>query len=402
MDPNAQILPLPRAPAPEAASPATTVRQVAALISFGTLGILLLTLMPSLLGALADGMGASASQVGIMASLELGGTAVGGACVLLGGHRFAIRSFLTTGLLFMIVGSLACVAVSGLTLTGAAWIFLGMGGGLIAGAAMRSAAVLSDPHRIYALIVIGQMATGFVAFLMLPDLIMNVGLRGMFACLAALCVAALLLIQVVPESRSHSGYNPFSSLRLSAVLVSASIFVHFTSNSMLWSYIERIGVSDGIGRATVDLALAASMVSGLAGAVSTSLWARRFSLQSAVYLGVAGIVVASTLLLGKLPVTYVAGVMLFNLANMFVFPAYLGFLANLPSGQNSATLGNLASFLGLMLGPAVGSRLIVNDTYMFMIFAAIALFAAALLLAFLGVRASSSPGREAPQADLKP
>lgn len=403
MDLTHQHASLPSRPVAGAAGLAPALGQVAALIVFGTLGILVLTLMPSLLGALADNAGASPEQIGLIASLELGGTALGGACVLVGGHRFSVRQFLGCGLLLMLAGASASALAEGLIMTGAAWACLGFGGGLVAGATMRSAASLAYPDRMYALIVIGQMSTGFFAFLILPQLLGQLGLQGAFASLGAICLLLAPLIRLVPAAEGGGGAtSPFALLGRPAVLISSSILLHYTANSMLWSYVDRIAVSYDVPKSTIDWALAGSMISGLVGALTISIWIRRFSLPSAIFLGICLIMVAAALLLGGFSSTFVIGVMMFNLANMFVFPAYLGYLASLSAGEDAVTLGNLGSFVGLMCGPALGSMLIIGDGYGVMVWGGIALFAIALMMAILGIRSAPGAGALALDGDGGP
>jgi predicted MFS family arabinose efflux permease len=176
------------------------------------------------------------------------------------------------------------------------------------------------------------------------------------------------------------------------VLVCTSFLLHYVANSMLWSYADRIGVSHHVSVSILKWAFAGSMISGVVGAIAATVWGRRFSLPAGIYTGIGLISLAAILFLSPLAVLFVAAVLLMNLAIMFVVPAYLGFLAQAEGGEDAVTLGNLASFVGLMAGPAVGSRLIVQGSFAPVAIAGLILFVLAFLIAWMGVKAMQQTG----------
>lgn len=359
--------------------------QVLGLVLYDAFGILILTIMPSLVGVIHARFGAGAQVLGLVASVALGGGTAGIATVLFASHRFSIRQFILAGTVLMIAASLAIGFVDHLAILTALLFLIGLGGGFSSGASLRAAALFANPDRIYGLLLVGQMGIGFLGFLLLPEAARTIGLGGAFAAFAVICLMCLPLCIFMPHHVSNISSNG-RRLDSTAIIFTCSILAYYLGNSCLWAYADRIGAANGIAPAIVDHALAGSMISGFAGATLATFWGRIFSWKSGVANGVIVMAISALLLSSRNPVVFSCAVLLMNFSVMFILPLYLAILAGTSKGEHAATLGTLAAYVGLMVGPAIGGTLVSDDNFNLMITVTIVLFGGALILAMLGGR----------------
>ena len=288
----------------------------------------------------------------------------------------------------MLVAFVGNISVHSLGVVAALWAISGIGAGLAAASAYRSAASETAPKLLYALMMTGQMLFGLVAFLLVP--MVDPRKRWIvYANLAALCLVTLVAARGLRDDGPNiTAVGNASSLNLglgvAAFTMSASLLLHFIANSMLWSFFDRVGIVSGIDPATVSKALALSMVGGLAGAAVSGIEFRGPSERLVIVSGILFIILSDLLLIVPSAMTYVCAGLLMNFSVMFVQPSYLSFLARLGNGAAAVTWGTLQTSIGLMVGPLVGGLLLGRfSVRTFVVWVAL-LFLCALALAILG------------------
>ena len=337
------------------------MRRSFAPVLISVLGAAVLTLMPWLVEMLVEALGATSAQAGSLASVQLGGAAVGYVIALLSGRGLGNVRMARLGALLMLMAFAGdCIAHSLLTVI-PCWALSGAGAGLVAASAYRSAALEHSPKLIYAQMMTAQMAFGLVAFLLMPRVAPQNQWR-VYAVLMTMCIAAMLVSRQLREEPCDNATSKapclISTLGPTTLSMATSLLLHFLANSMQWSFFDRIGVLSGIDPTTIARALALSMVGGLGGAALAGIEMKRLPEWLLIAAGIALVIASDVLLLGPTAATYVCAAVLMNFAVMFVQPPYLSFLARLEHGSAAVTWGTLMESLGLMIGPFIGGLLL--------------------------------------------
>jgi predicted MFS family arabinose efflux permease len=245
---------------------------------------------------------------------------------------------------------------------------------------------------MYAALLTAQMAFGIAGYLGLPPLLEAAGLRGVFTALGALALLCLPFIARAPfeDRQAVAEDTPLRvESRSTTLLCLASLSVLYVSNSAVWTYLDRIGVSAGLSDARVDVALAWSMGAGLGGAVLASMCATRIRPETAALVGVLVMAVCTTtLFVSQIALLYTVAVAGFNGTLMYVVPFYFAQMAVGSNAHRNVSAASMVIFVGLAAGPFFASYIVVNGHYDRLIATAIIGFmtAAALMKAASAIR----------------
>lgn len=345
-------------------------RYTVSLLAINTITIAYLTLAPELVGALVDHLHITPERAGLITSAQLTGSAVGASCVLLGWLRLLVVRRLWLSVLGMAICDLACAF---LTSSPALIVCRGLSGTAAGiGFATVTAAVagLPRPTLVYGATLVAQMVFGIIGYLSMPLLLEHIRLRGIFISLAALGTLAGLLMTGLSDSETRSRPAVEGNRRPldpPIVLLFLSLTCVFLARAAIWTYLERIGVAAGLPTGAIAIALALSMAAGLGGAVMASMMSSGRT-GRAIVAGVS-ITAASTVLLFKSASAslYALAAAGFNGTLMYVLPFYLAAFARAPPGDRHVTIASVIVFAALGLGPLVGSRLLINGGYNWLI-----------------------------------
>jgi len=374
-----------------AESSGSEATEVAVLLWAAAVGTSFFTLAPTLVGALIDQLRLSVHEVGLIASGELAGSAVGSVLVLLYGRLFSARAALTTSLVLVGICNLATAAAHDFT-TIALWrVAAGLGAGLAFSVVNAATARSRKAGLMFAAISIVQMVFGAAGFIGAPSVIGACGLAGVFrilgGCALGCAVASLLFIPGVPvhgsRLRSSMSVTPRGALLL------LSLFATYLTSAAVWTYLERIGVEARLASHVISLGLSIGMLAGVLGSVGATLLLWRGRDPDYSLIAGAALMALSTSLLVKAaaPAAYLTALFGFNGALAFVTPLYLTRVAAESAGDGRILVAMLAMDLGLIGGPVLGAGL-VGLGYEDLIRIAAALFVAATLLALGSSRLS--------------
>jgi predicted MFS family arabinose efflux permease len=342
-------------------------RHMAGLLAINVLSTAYLTLAPAFVGAYVDRLHLAPGLAGLITSAQLAGAALGGTLVLLGFCRVPAAALLRLCAVVMGCADLACSALASGGALAAGRVVAGAAAGV--GFATVNAAVgqMPRPAAAYGAMLAAQMLFGIAGYLSMPALLDAVGLRGVFILLGALAMLSVPLVRALPArdvARAETGQIEGARAPRGTALTLASLALLYVANSAVWTYLDRIGVAAGLGQGLVSIALAVCMVSGLGGVLLVPVTSSRIRPATAIVAGTLLMAGCTALLwfssTGFLYLLAVAG---FNGMLMYVVPFYLASLASGPAADRSVKAGSLAIFVGLALGPVVGSRLVFGDRY---------------------------------------
>lgn len=322
------------------------------------------TLAPILVTVFMDHQSLTASQAGLVMSLDMLATVVPGFLLgkYLAGHKK--RTLLVAGSVAILAGNLLSAVFSGFMELAMIRIISGLGAGLLFGCANAMLATTSDPVRAYGLATIGATLSGAALLFGLPLLIERFGSAGYYSAVAILAAGfAFIAMWKTRESAvsgSSSAVEAAWSVGTSRLLLLAIGVVLLTiPQEAYWGFAERIGIRAGASPELLGAVFAASYVCGmLASGLATWLstrWGLMRMLTIGFVLQALAIMTASTSLRESL----VLGAMVFQtLALCFSAPYLFGLGAEADESGRFANVVVGLFYLTLAIGTYLGGLLI--------------------------------------------
>jgi predicted MFS family arabinose efflux permease len=372
-------------------------RYTIGLLAVNVLSVTYLTLAPALVGAFIDRLHLRPDQAGLITSAQLAGSAVGVGLVLFGLCRGSEATLLRSSTILMAACDLYCSLLSQSWSIAVCRAIAGTAAGVAFAVVNAAAGRFPKPARMFASLLTAQMAFGIAGYLGLPPLLEAAGLRGVFIALGALALLSLPFIARAPY-QDRQAIPEATPLRVESqsmtLLCLASLAIMYVSNSAVWTYLDRIGVTAGLTDARVDVALAWSMGAGFAGAVLASMCATRIRPETAALAGVLVMATCTTaLFLSHIALLYTVAVAGFNGTLMYVVPFYFAQMAAGSHAHRNVSAASMVIFVGLAAGPFFASYIVVNNHYDRLVAMATIGFVTAAAL----VKAASSVRRAEPR-----
>jgi MFS family permease len=172
---------------------------IAAIVLLGAVAVAGFNIQPMYLGALADHLGFSAEQLGLIAGAEIAGGALAGVAAISWVRRWNWQRVALVALLVLGIGNLASAYVTNFEslvvirfLTG----FLGIGTNYA-----LAIAALSDTHhteRNFSIAVVTQVSIAMAGFMILPSFIGESGTSAVFLPLAAIAFLLVPFLKFLP------------------------------------------------------------------------------------------------------------------------------------------------------------------------------------------------------------
>ncbi|KGC68088.1 MFS transporter [Burkholderia pseudomallei] len=370
-------------------TPAFTSGTLAALVAFAAITPLLLLVAPAVAGQLGAQLGLSASRIGTYFFVELGAFSAATLPSYLWLGRIDARRIAWGATAVFCAGNLAtAVWMPGFAPLLALRAATALGGGTLMVLCMTSAAASGNSDRVYGLWVVGQLIAGAAGLFLLPHLFDMVGLRALYAVLAALALCAAPLARrfpAVPRVRAqHAPRARAQAVRMAAALAIGGVLTFYVAIGGVWTFASKAASAVGLDAQTSGNVLAIASLMGIAGAALASYLGGRAA-RRAMLLAGYGILAASLVALAAAPNAngYTLAIFGFKFAWTFVLPFMLASVAAVDAtGRLIATL-NLVIGSGLAAGPlAAGLMLDGGGTLraLFSIAAAVSLVSLAAML----------------------
>ena len=335
----------------------------------GSISILPLLILPTMVGALVDYAGFSEARAGWAAAAGGAGGALAAIAIALrirhlDPHRLAI-----VGLITLAVFDTASMFAAGASypLFLAARVLAGIGGAAAYAAVMASYAELPNSERGYGAFVMLQFTLSALGLYALPLLLPEIGVTGLFLGMAACALLGLTQVRpVVHRAAINNGETIEIRMlvRPAAVLVMLGIGLFEAANNMHFTYADRIGIDRGLELTTVGEILGISTVIGIPAAFAVVWLGDRYGeakpIAAALATAIAGL---GLLLWSDSPVTYVTAMCLLSIAWAFGLPYFQAFEARLDPGGSVVVAGGFFTAAGAMLGPALAAMLVMPGEY---------------------------------------
>lgn len=340
---------------------------LAAGLALGTAGVLMLGLQPILLDQLVTAQRLRLEQAGPLAMTEIVAIGVGAALpnVLLPLHGLRRVALLATLLLA------ACNLATPLAPSLLPLLLLRAGAGVAGGVLVWLASLLivrhRTPERLAAVFLLVQtlVQAGAAALLALVA-IPAAGLAGGFAALALLCLLPLaglgrLPARLPPLAGAASALPQFTAPVVRTLLV---VVCGMAAISALWAFLDAIGRVSGLAAQQVQMLIAGTLVTQVAGAMAAGWLAPRLAAAAALVPGML-LLLGLAWAFGHAAPHSLAGFSalcaVFGFVWMFSMPFQVKLALRAEPGGRLAQLVPALQLLGSAVGPLVAGLLMTGD-----------------------------------------
>lgn len=322
-------------------------------------------IQPIYIGALADHLGFTPKQLGLIAGVEIAGAALGGIAATFWVRRWNWHKVTRIALCALAIGNIASAFVENYELlAGIRFLtgFLGMGTGY----AVVTAA-LSDTKntvRNYSFTVILQVTTAILGFTFLPTYIAQTGISGLLIPLGLMPIALLPLVQLLPPGSAKNiadKTNQVEGPSIAIWLAIGCMLIWYLGVGGVWAFVERMGVEAGLSTVSVGHGLALGMVGSLLGSFLAGAIAERRGWIGPFTIGMVGQLVALWYL-GQLYQLndLIIAVFLFNGTWNFCIPYIFGLASKADRDGRFIVLLTTAQATGLTLGATLAGTIAGN------------------------------------------
>ncbi len=353
--------------------------------------------VPLWVGAVIDSFGFTAETAGTIASIEFAAVAFASYSVAMRIHMFSVRKLCAVGFILLIVANGTSTLIADPGLLTVCRTVAGLGKGLVISAAFGLAGRSTSPARAFALLNAGYTLFAAGIFFAMPFAIKATGAAGAFGTLCAITIVGACLLPWIPAARSDgqaasapaavaTGEAPQSS-NLSGLLALLALVVLVGGSSVVWTFIERLGLRTGLSIVDVGMILSAAALITVIGPAAAHYLDTRAGYTWPVMIGVGiKMVLAGILGLATTAAVFIAAVPFFNAAMLFAVP-YLQALMSLadPKGRFAAAAG-ASMTLGAGLGSYVGGVTVTHLGLSHVGTVAIAMLVVVIFLALMSVR----------------
>ena len=316
---------------------------------------------PWVIGALVSELGLSASESGILLSLEFAGIALAGwiAVPFLG--RFSPRTLALVGAIVAFTAHTASMLTVNVDTIAAFRLLAGFGAGVALSVSSAAVSQQANPDRIYGLLLfimaIGSAATQFMA----GQVSVLYGYRGLFGMLAVYIFIAIPFIAMLPvtmeKAQTKTGNIDTGSVVPGVAIIIAVIC--FTVTQMgAWTFLERLGDSIKIDLNTMSNIFGIGQIIGLSGGGAAAWLNIRYGRTTPLTIGLM-INAFAILVLYAQPnhTSYMITFFMFNTMWYFCLPYFLGTAVLLDNTGKWAAAAASASLFGIAFGPAGFGRI---------------------------------------------
>ncbi len=346
----------------------------------GSVSILPLLVLPTMVGALVDYADFTESEAGWVAALGGMGGALAAIVIALRIRHLDPRKLAVVGLIALALFDATSMLVGQLPV----WMFLtlralsGVGGAAAYAAVMATIAAMPNAERGYGIFMVFQFALSAIGLYVLPQVLPNINVTGMYLVLAVAAVLALSQTGSVIRRTARveeSSIEIHMLLKPAAVLAMLGIGLFEVANNMHFTYAERIGVSFALPDYRVGEILAIATIIGIPAAFGVVWLGNRYGqlrpITAALFLAISAL---TLLIFWSGTAVYVVAMCALSVAWAFGLPYFQAFEARLDPGGSVVVAGGFFTAMGGAAGPALAASLVAPNYYADVLLGAIVIY----------------------------
>lgn len=355
----------------------------------GLISLLGLLVLPLVVGGWVDELGYSERDAGLLSSASFFGAALAALALAFRIHHLDLRRVALLGLLGMaaadgvsaLAGSLPVPAIV------VARFVSGVASAGVYGVVMGAFAGFRAPDRAYGGFMALQFALSGAGLYLLPPLMPQLGVTGLFAVFAVAALLGLPFLRGAPAGRGGGRDAERPAVEWSIILAPTALlcllaYGLFESSQMgQFAYIERIGVNLGFSPERLGFALGLASFIGIPGGMAVSVLSSRYGYIAPI-VGAATLQIAVMLWLLRADSfsEYLLITCVFSFFWAFVLPYFQAICARLDPRGSVVVAGGFATGSAGFLGPAGAALLVRPGDYSWMILGVIAVLVLVIVM----------------------
>ena len=348
-------------------SDANSKAAILSAISLGTLGVLSFIVQPALVQGFVTHLGMSEPEAVNLAGVEMLGVAISTVLLALPRAPFNWRSALALGLVLAILGNIASAMLAESPQLWIARLMAGLGHGAIISLSFTFVGLTARVDRNIALYLVALLSYGAVGLWVMPGLLDQIGVAGLFAIFAFLLTAGFAALRHVPASNSARIVPSPTARQLGLgflVVGLMGVLAYNIAQGIAWAILFLVGIRAGHSGPDVTQALFVSQIFAVIGALGSVFFAERLGRWLPIAVGVLLGAACIALMMGKPGLTvFLIAVCGFNLLWNFALPIILGAVSDFDEQGRMMGPAIAMQMIGLGGGPLLAAQLIGGGSY---------------------------------------
>lgn len=322
--------------------------------------------LPLILGALSDRYGFGMRDIGWTGAAENLGLLLGSVWVSARADRGRFRAQILAGIVIAVAGNALTAGIHAFAPMAAMRLLTGFGSGMCYSAAIACLSLMRHSARHFSLLIVILVIVNSLELWLVPSLLQQAGLAGLYWVFAAAFLAPLALLRNLPavaSARAPATGAPSpraaGDFRSMAWWCLFAIVMFNVAASAFWAYSERIGISLGMAGRAVSNTLTLCNLFSLTGGVFAYWLSRRWGQHRPQLAAIAAMMLIFGMWALRITVPgYVAGVLIFFEVWSMTQVYQLGTLSGIDASGRYVALVPAAQGLGQSAGPFIAGALL--------------------------------------------
>lgn len=369
----------------------SSFRSVVAGVFMGVMGGEVFIVQPGFVQGLVSRMGFSEEQAGLIASIEMAGFAAMTVLLIFLTRRFNWRNMLAVCIALTVAGQVGSTMTSGLTSFGVMRFLAGSGCGGIVSIGFAAIGLTDKPDKNFGILVAFSGVYGAIVLGFMPSLYEYAGMQGLLLFFAVFAALGFGMVGWLPTSGSTAQAESLARVTFPVGLAAfalGAMFAYFIAQGVIWTYLFRIAISGGVSEGQAAFGLTIAQFAGILGALVPSIVGARFGRAIMLAIAIsAGIAPLLFFLYGTITAfSFAIGACIYNFGFNKTHPYLLATMASFDGSGRVVTLAVAMQTLGLAIGPAIGAKLLVGNSFVVAQWFGIAAFVVAFALIMIPAR----------------
>lgn len=325
-----------------------------------TNGVLAYYLLPYFFSVFSEEHGFGTHQLSILMSADMAGGALAALAARYWLSKWPWHGVFIAATIVAFAANAASVYATTIMEFMASRTLAGLASGSLMAFSYACLANTQNADREFSLALGFQTAIGALFLVCTPMLLERWGGDSLFLILALLSLLPWLLLPALPKNNpAQEASERLARLPTSNITALCSILIYMATLTAVWVVAEQIAADVGLSAGLIGVALSASLLFSLLGAVAPALVigkVGRFQLITLSY----GALALSLVLVdqGALPILFAAGLCLYNFFFSFTMPMQMAWFSAFDTTGRTVVLVSLVQGVGASLGPSMGVYLL--------------------------------------------
>jgi|TARA_B110000977_G_scaffold3453_1_gene4764 hypothetical protein len=350
--------------------------------------------LPVVLGAAADAMQLTNVQIGYLGSSYMFGAVAAGISSIFWVRRVNWRWVVLISSL-TVLGCYATASFASYDILRIALFGVGFASGAIVSCVLTYFGDTPTPDRNFGYGVGSQvLLAGLAAYFMPIFITPTWGFSGIMLLFGGMVMVTLLAIPFFPArgcrgyeddiqepSATSSANSAINGSLIGLWLGVAAMFIYFLGESGVWTFLDRVGLANGLSYEAMGEAFGISLIISSAGAYLASYMGDRFGRVIPILAATVALIAGLLLMLYTNSAWYFGlGMLLFSGAWNFVLPFQMSLISEGDTTGRLTPLIPTCQLLGSAIGPAIAGHMVIDGSYFYVYLLA---FIAAIISAIL-------------------